>query len=61
MCAECFDLGGEENSLSDSGDFYAGPGEVLRMIEAIAKLGGNASVWDELKAKALAKIAGVAA
>lgn len=61
MCAECYDLGGEENSLSDTGDFYDSPANVLAMIEAVGARGGNASVWDGLKAKALAKVNGSAA
>jgi hypothetical protein len=57
MCADCFDLGGEENSLSDSGRFYNGPENVLAMIAAVAAKGGDASSWDELKAKAEAAVA----
>ncbi len=57
MCAECYDLGGEENSLSDTGDFYDSPANVLAMIAAVAASGGNASVWDGIKARAEAKIA----
>lgn len=48
LCAECFDLGGEENSLSDSGQFYAGADEVLSLIEAVKAKGGNAACWAEL-------------
>jgi hypothetical protein len=54
LCAECFDLGGEENSLSDNGKFYTGAGEVLRLIEAVASKGGDASCWEELKVAAMA-------
>ena len=54
LCADCYDLGGEENSLSDNGEFYDSPANVLAMIANVAKLGGDASCWDELKAKALA-------
>lgn len=58
LCAECFDLAGEVNSLSDTGDFYESVDNVLAMIAAVADKGGNAAVWDELKAKALAKKGG---
>lgn len=53
MCAECFDLGGEENHLSDTGEFYDSKANVLSMIAFIESKGGNASCWAELKAKAL--------
>jgi DNA-directed RNA polymerase subunit RPC12/RpoP len=52
LCAECYDLGGEENSLADSGEFYDSKANVLAMIAAVAEKGGDASVWDDLKAKA---------
>jgi hypothetical protein len=55
LCAECYDLAGEENCLSDSGDLYQSPAFVLELIEAVASKGGDASPWDELKATALAK------
>ena len=57
LCAECYDLGGEENSLSDSGEFYAGPAEVLRLIGEVAAKGGNAAHWAELKAAAVQQLA----
>lgn len=57
LCEECFDLAGEENSLSDNGEFYDSPANVLAMIAAVAAKGGNASVWDELKVKAAAAAA----
>lgn len=52
LCAECFDLAGEENSLSDNGEFYSSREEVLRLIEAVAQKGGNASHWGHLKTAA---------
>ena len=52
MCAECFDLGGEENHLNDTGKFYDSKQNVLSMIAFIESKGGDASCWDELKAKA---------
>lgn len=58
MCAECFDLGGEENHLSDSGKFYGSPQNVLALIKSVADKGGNASRWDDLKAEAEKALAG---
>ena len=52
LCAECYDLAGEENSLSDTGDFYASKAEVLRLIEAVTAKGGNAACWADLKRQA---------
>lgn len=54
LCAECYDLGGEENHLSDNGKFYSSKEEILRLIADVAAKGGNASCWDELKAMASA-------
>ena len=56
LCAECFDLAGEENSISDTGDFYVHPKHVLEMIEYIASKGGKTAPWDDIKAKAMASI-----
>lgn len=55
-CVECYDLAGEENSLSDNGEFYSSPAAVLALIEAVADKGGDASEWDDLKAKAQAAL-----
>ena len=52
LCAECYDLAGEDNHLTDTGEFYASADEVLRLIEAVASKGGDASCWAELKAQA---------
>lgn len=52
MCAECYDLGGEENHLNDTGEFYESKANVLSMIAYIESKGGDASCWAELKAKA---------
>jgi len=49
LCAMCYDLAGEENSLSDNGEFYSSPAQILAMINAVK---GDASCWAELKAKA---------
>lgn len=54
LCAECYDLGGEENHLTDTGEFYESKAFVLDLIAAIEAKGGNASCWAELKAKASA-------
>lgn len=57
MCAECFDLGGEENHLSDCGEFYDKAVNVLALIAAVATKGGNAAPWNELKAEAEKRVA----
>lgn len=54
LCAECYDLGGEENHLNDNGKFYSSKEEILAMIETVVAKGGNAACWAELKAKAQA-------
>jgi hypothetical protein len=56
LCVQCFDLAGEENHLSDEGSFYDSPQNVLADIASVAAAGGDASVWDELKAEALKRI-----
>jgi hypothetical protein len=53
LCADCFDLHGEENALSDTGKFHARPEAILEMIAFVAKKGGHVSYWDEIKAKAI--------
>jgi hypothetical protein len=53
LCPQCYDLAGEENSLSDSGEFYQGPAWVLDTIAEVALKGGNASCWDDLREAAL--------
>lgn len=58
LCVECYDLAGEENSVSDTGSFYGTPAEVLSNIASIVDKGGDSSCWDELKAKAEALLAG---
>jgi hypothetical protein len=57
LCAECYELAGEENHLSDCGTFYAGAANVLSMIAHVEAKGGNASPWDELKTAAQAELA----
>lgn len=54
-CAECYDLAGEQNSLSDSGSFYESPARILEMIGIIVSKGGDASNWDDIKKIALEK------
>lgn len=53
LCGDCYDLAGEENSLSDSGVFYDTPARILEAIARVASK-GDASSWDGMKAKALA-------
>lgn len=57
LCADCFDLGGEENHLSDTGELYGSAENVLAMIRAIQARGANAEPWAELKKFAEASIA----
>jgi len=58
LCADCYDLAGEENHLSDSGgEFYDSPENVLSMIANVTRLGGNASCWNDLKVEAEKQIA----
>ena len=49
LCVECYDLAGEENHLSDNGDFYSSRDEVLRLIAAVEAKGGDTSCWATLK------------
>lgn len=35
LCALCYDLAGEENSLSDTGEFYGSTAEVTRLMVAL--------------------------
>ena len=51
ICAECYDLAGEENHLSDTGKLYSSPASVLELIAAVASK-GDASCWRDLKATA---------
>lgn len=51
LCEDCYDLGGEENHLSDTGKLYRSPKAVLEMIADVARR-GDASAWDELKVAA---------
>lgn len=52
LCVECYDLGGEENHLSDTGELYGSPEQVLRLVREVESKGGNASCWAEIKAHA---------
>ncbi|ACV50173.1 hypothetical protein [Delftia phage PhiW-14] len=52
LCELCYELAGEENSYSDNKEFYDTPQNVLNMIAGVAKQGGDASRWDEMKADA---------
>lgn len=53
MCAECYDLAGNENHLSDSGELYDNPQNILAWIEFIASKGGTTSQWDDIKCAAM--------
>lgn len=52
LCAECFDLGGNENSVSDTGALYDSPAQILAWIDYIQARGGNVAPWAELRALA---------
>ena len=39
LCAECYDLAGEENHLSDNGTLYASPAEVRRLFTVLKEKG----------------------
>lgn len=52
LCAECYDLAGEENHLSDTGEFYCQPSEILGLISFLESKGANVSCWNDMKAKA---------
>ena len=47
LCADCYILAGEENSLSDSGKFYSRESEIIGTIKAL-KAKTNTTVWDHL-------------
>jgi hypothetical protein len=57
LCVQCYDLGGEENHLSDNGTFYTSAAMVLTDIEDLEKRGADTRCWADLKAKALAAVA----
>jgi hypothetical protein len=52
LCEQCYDLGGEENHLSDTGSLYSSPQAVLEMIESLDARGADTTAWSELKAAA---------
>lgn len=52
LCADCFDLAGEDNHLSDNGTFYAGAQAVLELIGAVRIKDGKAEYWRDLENKA---------
>lgn len=52
LCDTCYELAGEENSLSDNDAFYESPENVLAMIASVAAKGGDASCWADIKAAA---------
>lgn len=57
LCAECYDLSGEENHLSDNGEFHDKAANVLALVSAVAGKGGEAKYWSVLKAEAEKRIA----
>lgn len=59
LCAECYDLAGQENSLSDSGEFYGTtPEQILKDIAYLGTLkGASLRNWQDLKSSAEAIIA----
>lgn len=48
-CAECYDLAGEENHLSDEGRLYGSVQYVLHLIGAVREAGGDTSSWDDIE------------
>lgn len=56
LCADCYDLAGEDNHLSDNGKLYDTPQRVLCMIENVEKLGGDASCWAALRTQAFKEL-----
>ena len=53
LCADCYDLSGEENHLSDNGCLYDNPIQVLVMIARVEERTGNTKVWASLKGVAV--------
>lgn len=43
LCAECYDLAGETNSLSDYGELYMGREAVIRILNQCVERGGSAT------------------
>ena len=41
LCPECYDLAGEENSLSDYGETYAGNASVVASFKQCVERGGS--------------------
>lgn len=57
LCVQCYDLAGEENHLSDNGELYSSPKQVLFCIEELDKMGADTSCWADLKKTAQDKLA----
>jgi hypothetical protein len=51
LCVECFDLGGEENHLSDTGELYSSKAQVQALIDAVVAKGGDPAAWSDLQDK----------
>lgn len=61
MCPECYELTSIEE-LASGGRWLGGPpSEALAKIAEVERLGGDATVWSELKAKAERAVEGGAA
>jgi hypothetical protein len=56
LCAQCYDLAGEENHISDYGTLYATPEEVLGLIVFLVSKDADVSSWKELEAFAVKTI-----
>ena len=57
LCAECYELAGEENHLSDTGTTYSTAHNVRATIDAVKARGGDVSHWAELSKHCDAAIA----
>jgi hypothetical protein len=56
LCAECYDLAGEENYLSDHSELYSSADAVLGMILFLESKGADVSHWQDIKEFALNKL-----
>lgn len=59
LCAQCYELAGQENSLSDNGEFYrTTPEQILAQIAYLGTLkGASLRSWSDLKSSAEAMVA----
>lgn len=56
LCADCYDLSGEENHLSDNGKLYDNPQNVLVMIERVQLRTGRTALWNDLRDQAFKQL-----